>query len=123
MAAEPSKTPGVRPLVSQPRRAVGRGGCREAAQNGRPDQVVVQNSADGDHFDPNYFARGQQWNLPNLKGSEEGYKIAKAIFEKANRKIYDATVGGHLTVFEKVDYHDVFGNTSNSRLRPCLVGG
>jgi GT2 family glycosyltransferase len=94
-----------------------------AAQDGRPDQVVVQNNRDADHFDPGYFARGQQWNLPNLKGSEEGYKIAKATFEKENKKIYDATVGGHLTVFEKVDYHDVFGNTENSSLRPCLVGG
>lgn len=94
-----------------------------AAQDGRPDQVVVQNNHDADHFDPGYFERGQQWNLPNLKGSEEGYKIAKAMFEKKNKKIYDATVGGHLTVFEKVDYHDVFGNTGNSSLRPCLVGG
>jgi hypothetical protein len=85
--------------------------------------VVVQDSRDADHFDPNYFARGQQWNLPNLKGSEEGYKIAKATFEKANRKIYDATVGGHLTVFEKVDFHEVFGNKRNPTPRTCLVGG
>jgi len=90
-----------------------------AVNSGQPDQMVVQNDYDTDHFDPNYFAKGQEWNLPNLKGSEEGYRIAKATFEKAGRKIYDATIGGHLTVFEKVDFYDVFGNTKNSYLHGC----
>ncbi|MHC4743963.1 MAG: glycosyltransferase, partial [Planctomycetota bacterium] len=94
-----------------------------AAKQGRPDQVVLQAGCDADHFDPNYFAGGQQWNLPNLKGSEEGYRLAKETFERAGRKIYDATVAGRLTVFEKVDYLSVFGNKSNSSLRTCVVGG
>lgn len=94
-----------------------------AAQQGGPDQVVVQNGIDCDHFDPNYFAGGQQWNLPNLKGSEEGYRLAKATFERAGRKIYDATVEGRLTVFEKADYRSVFADKSNSALPTCVLGG
>ena len=90
-----------------------------AVNSGQPDQMVVQNDYDTDHFDANYFGKGQEWNLPNLKGSEEGYRIAKATFEKADRKIYDATIGGHLTVFGKVDFYDVFGNTKNSYLHGC----
>ncbi len=94
-----------------------------AANSGQPDQVVVQNDYDSDHFDPDYFAKGQQWNLPNLEGSEEGYRIAKTTFEKANKKIYDATVGGRLSVFERVDFYDVFGNTKNSNLYACTGSG
>lgn len=90
-----------------------------AVNSGQPDQVVVQNDYDTDHFDPNYFAKGQQWNLPNLKGSEEGYRIAKTTFEKANKKIYNATVGGRLSVFDRVDFYGVFGNTKNSNLHAC----
>ncbi|NQT03917.1 MAG: DUF115 domain-containing protein [Planctomycetes bacterium] len=94
-----------------------------AVNSGQPDQVVVQNDYDTDHFDPNYFAKGQQWNLPNLKGSEEGYRIAKTTFEKANKKIYDATAAGRLSVFEKVDFYRVFGSTKNSNLHACTGSG
>jgi len=93
------------------------------ATSGLPGQVVTQNDRDSDHFDPNYFAKGQQWNLPDLKGSEEGYRIAKTTFEKANKKIYDATVAGHLSVFERVDFYGVFGNTKTSNLYACTGSG
>lgn len=94
-----------------------------AAKKGKPNEVIIQDEEDNDHFDPNYFEKGRQWNLPDLKGSEEGYRIAKTAYEKAGKKIYDATVGGQLTVFEKVDFYDVFGNTKNSCLRVPMREG
>ncbi|MBW8002732.1 MAG: glycosyltransferase [Planctomycetes bacterium] len=83
-----------------------------AAQKGKPNQVIVQHGRDSDHFDSGYFEQGREWHLPDLKGSEKGYKTAKLKFEQVGKKIYDATVGGHLDVFEKVDFNDVFGKQS-----------
>ncbi len=57
---------------------------------------------DQDHFDPNYFADGQMWGLPNLPMNERGYALARGAFAANGRRVVDATVGGKLTVFEKV---------------------
>jgi glycosyltransferase involved in cell wall biosynthesis/MoaA/NifB/PqqE/SkfB family radical SAM enzyme len=84
-----------------------------AKSKGIPNEVVIQNEPDTDHFDPNYFARGQNWHLPDLKGSEEGYRIAKQVYENSGRKIYDATIDGRLTIFEKVRFYDVFRKKSS----------
>lgn len=69
---------------------------------GEPNAVVRKKGPDHDHFDPNYFAPGQYWGLPNLELSEKGYRRAKEAFEAAGRRIYDATVGGKLNVFPKI---------------------
>ena len=56
---------------------------------------------DPNHFDPNYFAPGENWDAPDLAQSEISYQAARAAFEAAGRKIIDATVNGACTVFEK----------------------
>lgn len=40
--------------------------------------------------------------MPDLDRSEEAYGAAKRAFEADGRKIYDATIGGKLEVFEKI---------------------
>lgn len=57
---------------------------------------------DNDHFDPNYFAAGSYWGIPNLDDSDHAYRMSRAAFEESGRKIYDATIGGKLDVFEKI---------------------
>jgi hypothetical protein len=57
---------------------------------------------DNNHFDPNYFAEGQYWGVPNLDASEKGYLNAKEAFEADNRQVFDATVDGKLQVFKKI---------------------
>jgi hypothetical protein len=34
--------------------------------------------------------------------------VAKSRFEVAGREVVDATVGGHLQVFRKIDYESLF---------------
>lgn len=75
---------------------------------GKPDQEVTSNGSDPNHFDPNYFGKGVRWQLPNLAKSEIAYSLARRAFEADGRKVYDATAGGKLTVFPKVDYDDLF---------------
>ncbi|MXO67070.1 hypothetical protein [Altericroceibacterium endophyticum] len=65
--------------------------------------------ADVNHFDPNYFAGGTIWGIPNLNASEEVFLRAKQAFDKDNRKIYDATVGGKLQIFDKIDIDTAVG--------------
>jgi hypothetical protein len=57
---------------------------------------------DVNHFDPNYFKPGAFWGTPDLDQSEIDYGLARDAFEADGRKIYDATVGGKLEVFEKI---------------------
>jgi len=75
---------------------------------GKPHKVVISEGDDPNHFDPNYFGRGFRWQLPDLENSERSYLIAKKIFEKSNREIFDATVKGKLDLFQKVDYYSLF---------------
>jgi hypothetical protein len=70
---------------------------------GRANQTVVSMGDDLNHFNKDYFGKGFRWQLPDLETSERSYKLAKEVFNNAGREIVDATVGGRLTVFPKVD--------------------
>jgi len=78
------------------------------AYNGAPNQAQRLDGPDPNHFSPDYFGHGQQWNNPDLAHSEESYDIARTEFERDGRRIIDATVDGACTVFEKADYRDLF---------------
>jgi hypothetical protein len=78
------------------------------ATKGRPHAVVVSEGDDPNHFDPKYFGKGFRWQLPDLETSEVAYRMAKAQFERDGRRIVDATIGGKLQVFPKVDYEGLF---------------
>lgn len=69
---------------------------------GDPNQLITSQSDDSNHFDKRYFGAGIKWNLPDLEESERSYMEAKRAFHEKGRKIYDATVGGKLDVFEKI---------------------
>jgi hypothetical protein len=75
---------------------------------GKPHTAVVSDGDDPNHFAPNYFGKGFKWQLPDLETSEIAYGMARQAFEADGRKILDATVGGKLMVFEKVDYEKLF---------------
>ncbi len=75
---------------------------------GPANATVVSMGDDPNHFTPNYFGKGFKWQLPDLEGSERAYRLAKEAYEKAGRRVVDATVGGKLTVFPKVDYIGLF---------------
>lgn len=74
---------------------------------GEPHKLVVSQGEDLDHFDPAYFGKGFKWQLPDVAMSEKAYILAREAFEKDGRKIVDATVGGKLQVFPKVDYEEI----------------
>jgi hypothetical protein len=75
---------------------------------GQANQTVVSQGDDLNHFNKEYFGKGFRWQLPDLEASERSYKLAKEAFNNAGREIVDATVGGRLTVFPKVDWNSLF---------------
>lgn len=84
------------------------------ATKGTPHKTVVSQGDDLNHFHPEYFGKGFRWQLPDLETSEIAYRMAKDQFERSSREIVDATVGGKLEVFRKVDYYSLFGEQSGA---------
>lgn len=75
---------------------------------GQPNTTVVSQGEDRDHFHADYFGAGFRWQLPDLQTSEMAYAMARQAFAADGRRVLDATVGGRLQVFDKVDYNSLF---------------
>ncbi|MDA1280211.1 MAG: DUF115 domain-containing protein [Chloroflexi bacterium] len=75
---------------------------------GPANTEVESQGDDPNHFSLDYFGKGFKWHLPDLESSERGYRLARAAFEAEGRRIVDATVGGKLTIFPKVEFGDLF---------------
>jgi len=83
---------------------------------GKPNATVISQGDDPNHFSPSYFGKGFRWQLPDLETSEVGYAMAREAYRKAGREILDATIGGKLTIFPKVDYDSLFKQGDPSML-------
>lgn len=70
--------------------------------------VIISENDDINHFHPNYFGKGYRWHHPKLDKVKQSYILAKQVFESNHRKIYNATCGGKLEVFERVRYEELF---------------
>ena len=75
---------------------------------GKPNTAITSQGDDRDHFDARYFGKGYRWQLPDLDTSERAYRMARDAYLQDGRQVLDATVGGKLTVFPKVDYETLF---------------
>lgn len=77
-------------------------GCDHTfATKGPANITVIAGKEDPNHFDPQYFANGAKWQLPDIISSELHYKIARDVFERYGRKITNCTEGGKLEVFTR----------------------
>jgi hypothetical protein len=75
---------------------------------GPPNTTVVSQGDDPNHFHPGYFGKGFRWQLPDLETSERAYHMARDAYQSAGRQVLDATVGGNLDVFPKVEFNSLF---------------
>ena len=75
---------------------------------GPANKEVISEGDDPNHFHPQYFGKGVRWQLPDLAKSELAYSLAKQAFESDGRRILDATVDSHLTIFPKAEYRQIF---------------
>jgi len=79
-------------------------GCDHSyAAKGHANTVQTAESEDESHFHPAYFSGGDQWQLPDLRQSEVFYEKAFEYYEKAGRKLFNATVGGRLELLPRIE--------------------
>jgi hypothetical protein len=72
--------------------------------------VIESTEDDVNHFHPDYFGKGKKWHDPKLHNVLQSYKLHKKVFEEDGRKIYNATAGGKLELFDRVDFDSLFNN-------------
>lgn len=69
---------------------------------------ILSTGDDPNHFNAAYFGKGKRWHDPKVDRMEKAYEKARAAYEKHGRVIRNATYGGKLEVFERVNYNDLF---------------
>ena len=75
--------------------------------------VLDMPSDDPNHFHPDYFGKGFRWHDPQLNKMIEAYQEAKKVTDTTDRRIYNATVGGELEVFERKSFSSLFPEARN----------
>jgi hypothetical protein len=74
----------------------------------KPGNTIKSNGTEDNHFIKGYYKPGMTWVAPDYQSEEYAYKLARMAFENDGRIIKDATVGGKLEVFEKIDFYSLF---------------
>lgn len=74
------------------------------------DGEVLKSTKDDDpnHFAPNYFGKEALWRNPRPEAMLENWAIAAKAAEKLGVKVLNATVGGKLEAFPRVEFGSLF---------------
>jgi hypothetical protein len=76
-------------------------------ENNDPFLIISTKDDDPNHFDSKYFGAQSKWHDPHVDRMIAHYKHVKEICDKNKIKIFNATVGGNLEVFTRVNYLDI----------------
>ncbi|MFC1583468.1 6-hydroxymethylpterin diphosphokinase MptE-like protein [Candidatus Neomarinimicrobiota bacterium] len=71
------------------------------AAKGVPNAFAIAGETDLDHFHPDYFPAGVTWQLPDMRGIEAYYELARDTYTRYSRQVYNCTEGGKLEIFER----------------------
>ena len=78
--------------------------------------VLDMKSDDVNHFHPDYFGKGFRWHDPQVEKMIEAYGEARRVADESGRRIYNATVGGKLEVFERRSFKSLFPNARSEEV-------
>jgi hypothetical protein len=70
--------------------------------------VITSAAEDVNHFDPRYFGPGYRWHDPQVERMEAAYRVAREFFAARGIPVFNATAGGRLEVFPRVDFDSLF---------------
>lgn len=84
------------------------------SSHSRKGDVLISDTDDPNHFHKDYFGKGKSWKDPKLDRVALNYRMARLVYESTGRRVFNATVGGNLDVFERVDYERL--------LKPAAAG-
>ncbi|MER2514010.1 MAG: 6-hydroxymethylpterin diphosphokinase MptE-like protein [Nitrosomonas ureae] len=90
---------------------------KEHKRNGND---IISTTDDPNHFHKDYFGEGKTWRDPKLERVLMNYKMAHVAFSAVGRRIFNATKGGMLEEFPRVDYDLLF--PSQKRAIPDNAG-
>lgn len=74
----------------------------------RTGNLILSTSDDPNHFHKDYFGVGKTWKDPKLDRVAMNYRQARVSYEAVGRRVFNATIGGKLELFERVDYESLF---------------
>jgi len=77
--------------------------------------VLDMKTDDPNHFHPDYFGKGFRWHDPQVDKMLEAYAEARKVCDASGISIKNATIGGKLEVFERIDYQALFSNPAPNR--------
>ncbi|MBI1263522.1 MAG: DUF115 domain-containing protein [Alphaproteobacteria bacterium] len=92
----------------------------------RKGNDIISTTDDPNHFHKEYFGVGKTWRDPKLENVAINYRLAKVSYEAVGRRIYNATIGGKLEIFDRVDYEALLrdpatGQKRSQRIAPVVV--
>jgi len=76
--------------------------------NAKSGATIKSTGKEDNHFIKGYYKPGMTWFAPDLQSEEFAYKLSRKAFEQDGRIIKDATIGGNLQIFEKIDFYSLF---------------
>ena len=71
------------------------------------DPNILISQGECNHFHPDYRKPGEKWFVPNLEVSIRSYEAAREALAAMGGKIYNASRGGKLEVFPRMDFDSV----------------
>jgi glycosyltransferase involved in cell wall biosynthesis len=63
---------------------------------------------DPNHFDPRYFGKGREWHNPQVSKMIEQHEWAEKALRGTQTRVFNATVGGRLEAYPRVDFESLF---------------
>jgi hypothetical protein len=71
---------------------------------------------DPNHFDPRYFGKGLKYHNPTVHEMLEKFDEAREFFEPKGIEIFNATEGGKLESFKRIDFESLFTYSDEERV-------
>ncbi|MFZ5947116.1 MAG: 6-hydroxymethylpterin diphosphokinase MptE-like protein [Stygiobacter sp.] len=71
------------------------------------NSVIISEEDDVNHIHPDYFGTGYRWHDPNVERMEQSYMVAREFLNAKKIQIFNASVGGKLEVFERINYDEL----------------
>lgn len=78
------------------------------AEPSQKDGKILTCEGEVNHFHKDYRKPGEKWYVPNLHYHEQSFTQARLVTEANGIKIFNATRGGKLEIFPRIDFDSLF---------------
>ncbi len=69
---------------------------------------ILTSAGEANHFHPDYRKIGEKWQDPKIEYQKKAFQVANESINRLGGRIYNATRGGKLDVFHRVDFDSLF---------------